>query len=94
MMEMKSKVRRESVPPAPRMPAAEASNVVVRPDVPFDSVKVFAATKFTDRAVLGEVVTDWIGNHPEHQVTEIVVRQSSDAEFHCLTLVVFYRAAA
>ena len=92
MMEMKSKVRRETVPAAARASEVENSNVLVRPGVPFDSVKVFAATKFTDRAVLGEVVTEWIASHPAHQVTEIVVRQSSDAEFHCLSLIVFYRA--
>ena len=70
-----------------------ATNLVVRPGVRFDSVKVFAATKFTDRACLGEVVTEWIAQHPHNQITEIAVRQSSDAEFHCVTLIVFYRAA-
>jgi len=69
-----------------------ATTLVVRPDLRFDAVKVFAATKFTDRAQLGEVVTEWIARHPEHQITEICVRQSSDAEFHCVTLIVFYRA--
>lgn len=73
-------------------PEGAATNVLVRPGVPFDSVKVFAATKFTDRASLGEVVTEWIAQHPQNQITEIVVRQSSDAEFHCVTLIIFYRA--
>lgn len=70
-----------------------ATNLVVRPGIRFDAVKVFAATKFTERAQLGELVTEWIARHPENQITEIAVRQSSDAEFHCLTLIVFYRAA-
>ena len=95
MIEMKPKVRHESVPQARLAdPESANTNVVVRPDVPFDSVKVFAATKFTDRAVLGELVTDWIAKHPQHQITEIAVRQSSDSEFHCLSLIVFYRGAA
>jgi hypothetical protein len=68
------------------------TSVVVRPELPFDSVKVFAATKFSDRAVLGEVMTDWIAQHPDYRITEIAVRQSSDSEFHCLTMIVFYRA--
>lgn len=93
MMEMKPKVRHESAS-GPRDAEKATENIVVRPDVAFDSVKVFAATKFTDRAQLGEVVTAWIGQHPEHEITEIAVRQSSDSEFHCITLVVFYRAGA
>ncbi len=94
MMEMKSKVRRESVPARTRLSDQETSdtNVVVRPGVLFDAVKVFAATKFTERASLGETVTAWIAEHPEHKITEIAVRQSSDAEFHCVTLIVFYQA--
>ena len=92
-MDIKPRVRAEREMRASGAESA-ASNTVVRPDLAFDSVKVFAATKFTDRAVLGEVVTEWIAQHPEHQVTEIAVRQSSDAEFHCLTLIVFYRAGA
>ena len=69
-----------------------ATTLVVRPNLQFDAVKIFAATKFTERALLGETVTEWIARHPGNQITEIVVRQSSDAEFHCLTLIVFYRA--
>ena len=77
-----------------RAPGGDSThtNLVVRPEVAFDSVKVFAATKFTERSVLGETVTEWIAQHPEHQITEIAVRQSSDAEFHCLSMIIFYRA--
>ena len=97
MMEMKPKVRRETVPADPERTRVSdagdsATNVLVRPGVLFDSVKVFAATKFTDRANLGEVVTAWIAQNPANEITEIAVRQSSDAEFHCVTLIVFYRA--
>ncbi len=91
VIDMKPRVRVAREASVPRG-QTEDTNVVVRPDVAFDSVKVFAATKFTERSVLGETVTEWIARHPEHQVTEIVVRQSSDAEFHCLSLIVFYRA--
>ena len=55
-------------------------------------IKVFSATKARDREVLGEVITDWIRNHPELEVFDKVVTQSSDAEFHCLAITVVYRA--
>lgn len=74
--------------------ASPRTSFVLAPDLAFDSVKVFAATKFADREVLGEAVTGWIAQHPEHRITEIAVRQSSDSQFHCLTLIVFYRRRA
>lgn len=58
---------------------------------PFNGVKVFSATMLADRAVLGEKVTAWIAEHPELEVAEIVQTQSSDAQFHCVALTVFYR---
>ncbi len=57
----------------------------------FNGVKVFTATMFADRGVLGEKVTSWIAEHPENQLTEIIVTQSSDASFHCIAISVFYR---
>jgi hypothetical protein len=69
-------------------------NVVLRPGDRFNGVKVFSATMFQDRAVLGDKVTTWIADHPRSEVTEMVVTQSSDAAFHCVTIVVFYRASA
>lgn len=71
-----------------------AGSLVVRPGVSFDSVKVFSATMFADRGVLGEKVSAWIASNRNHQVTEFVVTQSSDASFHCVTITVFYRVAA
>lgn len=63
----------------------------VRPDLAFNGVKVFSATMVAERSVLGETVTAWIGAHPQFSVTEIVVTQSSDSQFHCIALSVFYR---
>lgn len=54
-------------------------------------VKVFAATKAREREFLGEKITDWIRTHPEYEVFERVVTQTSDAEFHCLTITIFFR---
>lgn len=51
-------------------------------------VKVFSATMARDREGLGEKVTRWIEeNNPK--ILEAVVRQSSDAEFHCLSIILF-----
>lgn len=57
----------------------------------FDGVKVFSATMYEQRQVLGEVVTTWLAAHPSLVVRDIVVRQSSDAQFHCLSISIFYR---
>jgi hypothetical protein len=57
-------------------------------------VKVFTATKARDRERLGELVTSWLGEHPGHRIVDKIVTQSSDAEFHCLTITLFYEAPA
>ena len=56
----------------------------------FNGVKVFSATMFADRGVLGEKVTDWIQHNAHRKVTDIVVTQSSDASFHCIAITLFY----
>lgn len=53
-------------------------------------VKVFSATKARDRDVLGETITDWLRSHPEIEIVDKIVTQSSDSEFHCLTITLFY----
>lgn len=55
-------------------------------------LKVFSATKARERDFLGETVTDWIRANPEFEVFDKVVTQSSDNEFHCLAITVFYRS--
>jgi len=55
-----------------------------------NGVKVFSATLVAARMQLGEDVTEWIANHPEYAIKDIVVTQSSDSAFHCLTITVFY----
>jgi hypothetical protein len=57
----------------------------------FTGVKVFSATKAREREELGENVTRWIAAHPGVNVTDKIVTQSSDREFHCLTITLFYR---
>lgn len=57
----------------------------------FTGVKVFSATKARERDELGSAVTAWLKDHPDVQVVDKVVSQSSDNEFHCLTITLFYR---
>jgi hypothetical protein len=59
----------------------------------FTGVKVFSATKAKDREELGEAVTRWLRSNAV-EVVDRVVTQSSDDEFHCLTIVLFYRERA
>lgn len=55
----------------------------------FTGVKVFSATKARDRDMLGEVVTDWLRHNPV-DIVDRVVTQSSDSEFHCVTITLFF----
>lgn len=57
----------------------------------FNAVKVFSATKAREREELGDVITRWIKSNPDKSIVEKVVTQSSDNEFHCLTITIFYR---
>lgn len=56
----------------------------------FNGVKVFSATVFSERDRLGERATQWVLAYPELDIIDIVVTQSSDASFHCLTISIFY----
>lgn len=56
----------------------------------FTGVKVFSATKAREREELGEHVTNWIRNNPSARIIDKIVTQSSDREFHCLTITIFY----
>ena len=57
----------------------------------FTGVKVFSATKAREREELGETITRWLRSNTALEVVDRVVTQSSDDEFHCLTIVLFYR---
>ena len=53
-------------------------------------VKVFSATKAREREGLGEQVTRWIKENPNKAILDTIVTQSSDSEFHCLTITVWF----
>jgi len=52
-------------------------------------VKVFSATKHRERAEMGERITEWLRKHPTAKIIDRTVTQSSDREFHCLTITLF-----
>ena len=52
--------------------------------------KVFTATKARDRDELGDVGTRWMQSNPKARIIDKVGTQSSDREFHCLTITLFY----
>jgi len=56
--------------------------------------KVFSATKAKDREELGEVVTRWLRDNPRVKVIDRRVTQSSDSEFHCISITLFYDLAS
>jgi hypothetical protein len=73
---------------------AQATSTVQQEEfrmVDVTGVKVFSATKAKERELLGEVITDWIRNNPSFELVDKIVTQSSDSEFHCLTITLFYK---
>jgi hypothetical protein len=53
-----------------------------------NGVKVFTATKAKERMGLGDLITEWIRSEPQKTVLDVMVNQSSDDEFHCLTITI------
>jgi hypothetical protein len=60
----------------------------------FNGVKVFSATKAKEREELGETITRWLRSNADLEIVDQVVTQSSDNEFHCLSIILFYRQKA
>lgn len=57
----------------------------------FTGVKVFSATKAKEREELSENVSRWLKSNSDLEIVDRVVRQSSDNEFHCYSLTLFYK---
>ena len=60
----------------------------------FTGIKVFSTTLARDREAMGENITRWIKENPNVEIVDKIVTQSSDKEFHCLTLTLFYKTKA
>ncbi|HLM44231.1 hypothetical protein [Archangium sp.] len=59
--------------------------------ISFTGVKVFSTTLARDRENMGENITKWLKENQNVDVVDKQVTQSSDKEFHCLTITLFYR---
>jgi hypothetical protein len=57
----------------------------------FTGVKVFTTTLARDREAMGETISRWLAENPDLEVVDKQVTQSSDSEFHCLSIIFFYR---
>ncbi|BDG03586.1 hypothetical protein [Anaeromyxobacter oryzae] len=57
----------------------------------FTGVKVFTTTLARDREAMGDNITKWLTANPGVEVVDKQVTQSSDREFHCLSITLFYR---
>lgn len=57
----------------------------------FTGVKVFSATKAKEREELSENVSRWLKSNSDLEIVDRVVRQSSDNEFHCYSLLLFFK---
>jgi hypothetical protein len=53
-------------------------------------VKVFTATKAKEREGIGDRITEWLRQTPPAEIVDVQVTQSSDEEFHCLTITIMY----
>lgn len=60
--------------------------------VAFTGVKVFSATKAWEREQISERINDWLATNPDVEIVDKIVTQSSDSEFHCLTITLFYNS--
>lgn len=60
----------------------------------FNGAKVFSATLARNREELGDKVTQWLREHPDCRIVDMRVVQSSDREFHCISLVLFFNDSA
>ena len=57
----------------------------------FTGCKVFTTTLARDREAMSDNITRWLQDHPELEIVDKVVTLSSDRQFHCLSIVLFYR---
>ena len=59
----------------------------------YSGVKVFSATKARERELIGDRINEWLDDVlGKVEIVDTVVTQSSDREFHCLTITIFYRS--
>jgi hypothetical protein len=57
----------------------------------FTGMKIFSTTLARDREAMGDTITRWLTENSQFEIVDKIVTQSSDKEFHCLTITLFYR---
>ena len=57
----------------------------------YSVVHVVSASRAEEREKLGERLTDWLAEHPQLEVVEFVVLQTSDASRHCHSIFAFLK---
>ena len=57
----------------------------------FTGMKIFSTTLARDREVMGDTITRWLQENQLLEIVDKIVTQSSDSEFHCLTITLFYK---
>jgi len=57
----------------------------------FTGMKVFSTTLARDREAMGDNITRWLRDNSQLEIVDKIVTQSSDKEFHCLTITLFYK---
>lgn len=57
----------------------------------FDGMAMFSASKHADREKLSVDVTAWRQKNADKTIVEVRTMQSSDNEFHCVTIAIFYK---
>ena len=55
-----------------------------------DGVEIFTATKAREREGLGARATEWVRSNSHRKIKDVQVTQSSDDEFHCLTICILF----
>lgn len=60
----------------------------------FTGMKVFSTTLARDREAMSENITRWLRENPQNEIVDKIVTQSSDKEFHCLTVTLFFKERA
>lgn len=53
--------------------------------------RVFSSTRSSDRMTMGERISEWMVSHPDIQIVDIRVVQSSDDAYHCLSIVILWK---
>ena len=59
--------------------------------IQFTGMKIFSTTLARDREAMGDNITRWLHDNSQLEIVDKIVTQSSDKEFHCLTITLFYR---